>query len=117
MKSFLIGFALGNARFIDISPADDMDKKADGLCKDFVRDFHGVINPNFVTNVEINNGHQGSVSFKIISGLNRRPMLPWYLAQPHLRYTGVPVKSALTVCIQMLLLKSSSEMISYMSST
>jgi len=61
MKSFLIGFALGNARFIDISPADDMDKKADGLCKDFFRDFHGVINPNFVTNVEINNGHQGSV--------------------------------------------------------
>ena len=70
MKLLIIGLALGNARFIDVSPADDMDKKADGLCKDFFRDFHGVINPNFVTNVEINNGHQGSVSSKIEFGLS-----------------------------------------------
>ena len=115
MKFFIIGFALGNARFIDVSPPDDMDKKADGLCKDFFRDFHGVINPNFVTNVEINNGHQGSVSFKIVYGLNGRPILP--RTEFLLRSTVVPVKSALTVFIQMLLLKSCSEMISYMSST
>ena len=70
MKFLIVGLALSNARFIDVSPADDMDKKADGLCKDFFRDFHGVINPNFVTNVEINNGHQGSVSSKIEFGLS-----------------------------------------------
>ena len=30
-----------------------MDKKADGLSKDFFRDFHGVMNPDLVTNIEI----------------------------------------------------------------
>ena len=62
MKFYIFGFALSNARFIDERPADDMDKKANGLCKDFFRDFHGVMNPDLVTNVEINNGHQGNVS-------------------------------------------------------
>ena len=70
MKFFIIGFALSNARFIDDSPAGEMDKKADGLCRDFFRDFHGVMNPDLVTNVEINNGHQGNVSLKIISWIN-----------------------------------------------
>ena len=62
MKFYIFGFALSNARSIDERPSDDMDKKANGLCKDFFRDFHGVMNPDLVTNVEINNGHQGNVS-------------------------------------------------------
>jgi len=60
---------LSNARFVDEKhnirpgppPGDDMTKKANRLCKDFFRDFHGVMNPELVTNVEINNGNQGSV--------------------------------------------------------
>ena len=70
MKSLVAGFALTNARFVDQKynvrpgppPGDDMTKKANGLCKDFFRDFHGVMDPDLVTNVEINNGNQGSVS-------------------------------------------------------
>merc|ERR1719447_1152132 len=65
MKFFIIGFSLSNARFIDENydegPADDMNQKANGLCKDFFREFHGVMNSELVTNVEINNGHQGNV--------------------------------------------------------
>ena len=45
MKFFIIGFSLSNARFIDENydegPADDMNQKANGLCKDFFREFHG----------------------------------------------------------------------------
>ena len=75
MKSLIAGFALSNARFVDEKynvrpgpphgPDEDMTKKANGLCKDFFRDFHGVMNPDLVTNVEINNGNQGSVSLKL----------------------------------------------------
>ena len=73
MKSLIVGFALTNARFVEKKynvrpgppPGDDMTKKANGLCKDFFRDFHGVTNPDLVTNVEINNGNQGSVSLKL----------------------------------------------------
>ena len=69
MKFSIIAFALSNARFIDDSPAaDEMDKKANGLCNDFFRDFYGVMNPDLVTNVEINNGHQGNVSLKMGPG-------------------------------------------------
>lgn len=79
MKSLIAGFVLTNARFVDQKynvrpgpppgPDPDMTKKANGLCKDFFRDFHGVMNPDLVTNVEINNGNQGSVSFREISKL------------------------------------------------
>ena len=69
MKSLIAGLALSNARFVDEKinvrpgpPGDDMTKKANRLCKDFFRDFHGVMDPDLVTNVEINNGNQGSVS-------------------------------------------------------
>ena len=70
MKLLIAGFALSNARFVDEKynirpgppPGDDMTKKANRLCKDFFRDFHGVMDPELVTNVEINNGNQGSVS-------------------------------------------------------
>lgn len=65
MKFFIIGFALSRAKFIDepyaTRPANDMTREANELCKNFFRDFHGVMNPDLVTNVEINNGHQGSV--------------------------------------------------------
>ena len=64
MKLLIAGFALSNARFVDEKynirpgppPGDDMTKKANRLCKDFFRDFHGVMDPELVTNVEINNG-------------------------------------------------------------
>ena len=72
MKSLIVGFALTNARFVDEKynvrpgppPDEDMTRKANSLCKDFFRDFHGVMNPDLVTNVEINNGNQGSVSLQ-----------------------------------------------------
>ena len=36
--------------------------KADKLCRDFYRDFHGVMNPDLVTNDEIGHGATGTVS-------------------------------------------------------
>ena len=71
MKSLIVGLAnLACARIIaesyDARPGEDMTKKANRLCKDFFRDFHGVLNPDLVTNEEINNGNQGSVSLRII---------------------------------------------------
>ena len=79
LKFFIIGFSLSNARFIDENydegPADDMNQKADGLCKDFFREFHGVMNSELVTNVEINNGHQGNVSLNLLYRLRGRPVI------------------------------------------
>ena len=36
--------------------------KADKLCRHFYRDFHGVMNPDLVTNDEIGHGASGTVS-------------------------------------------------------
>ena len=36
--------------------------KADKLCRDFYRDFHGVMNQDLVTNDEIGHGGNGRVS-------------------------------------------------------
>ena len=68
-KSKLIIVSICNSMSYYPGPDPDMTKKANGLCKDFFRDFHGVMNPDLVTNVEINNGNQGSVSFREISKL------------------------------------------------
>ena len=37
-------------------------RKADKLCRDFYRDFHGVMNRDLVTNDEIGHGAAGTVS-------------------------------------------------------
>merc|ERR1712046_34783 len=64
MMKWLVGLGLINARLITENFAEgneDMNKKANRLCKEFFRDFHNVLDSDLITNVEINNGHQGSV--------------------------------------------------------
>ena len=57
----IVGLICGEI-FFAVAQLQKSIRKADKLCRDFYRDFHGVMNRDLVTNDEIGHGAAGTVS-------------------------------------------------------